>query len=203
MEKSNQALPDDQLFSAVSSLNKESLQAIVKQRASKQKGISMQYFWASMVMQIIVYGFLSNVIIRYWEDTSLRSICLFCMLLYLPFSLVLLRDFKKIARLRTGGDQGTGQAVSDYIQEQHRLLLRHYQFKKRYELLVIAISLGIMTWVILRIYAPGGLMAHTVLAAAIFIPSMLACVLVSRKDDRKHFQEPLRHLESIIADLKS
>lgn len=202
MEKLNQLSAEEQ-STQMNSLDKNHLHEIVKGRSKKQKGISMQYFWAALVLQIIVYALLSNVIIKYWNDSTLRMVSLFCILIYVPFTLVLLRDFKKIAILRTQAYEDIATPLSNYIHEQHRLLLKHYQFKKRYEFLLITCSVAIMTWVILRIYFPGGIMAHPILAASIFIPSLVACLIVSRKDDKKHFQAPLKQLEDIIADLNS
>lgn len=201
MDQPKKPLADEQLLPKATMLDKNSLHAIVKKRANKQKGISMQYFWAVLVLQIIVYALLTNVIIRYWEDTALRTVCLFCFLLYVPFTVVLFRDFKQMAQLGARDDQGSAMPLSNYILEQYRLLRRDYRFKQRYDFLLIAISVAIATWVILRIYFPGGVMAHPILAASIFFPSFFACVAVSRKDEKTHFQEPLKHLESIISDL--
>ena len=201
MENSSKLMSADLPLSRT--LDKETLHTIVKKRAGKQKGISMQYFWASLVMQIIVYALLSNVIIRYWEDTTLRDVCLVCLIIYVPFIIVLFRDFKRMAILKTRENHHSGMPLSNYILEQYRLLRGYYQFKKRYDLLLIIFSVAIATWVILRIYFPGGVMNHPILATSIFLLSLLACVLVTRKDNKKHFQEPLKHLESIIADLNN
>lgn len=202
MEELNKILPEE-LSAQIPPLDKDHLHDIVERRSKNQKAISMQYFWAVLVLQIIVYALLSNVVIKHWNDTALRMICLLCILIYVPFTIILLRDFKKMAILSTQAYQDVATPLNNYIREQHRLLLKHYQFKKRYEFLMITCSVAIMTWVILRIYFPGGLMDHPILAASIFFPSLAVCLIVSRKDDQKHFHAPLRNLENIIADLNS
>jgi predicted neutral ceramidase superfamily lipid hydrolase len=200
MKKCNQELSNAMML-LDTPLDKATLRALVKQRVTKEKDKSMQYFWASLVMQIIVYSLLSNVIIKHREDLSLLLVSAFCILLYIPFTIVLLRDFKKLALLTMPGSQDYGLPVRSYVQEQYFLLKRHYIFKVRYEFLLITCSVFIMTWIIFRIYVPGGITAQPIAALSILTASIVACVYVSLKDNKKHFKGPMKQLENILTEL--
>lgn len=76
-----------------------SLLAITKARSSRQINRTFQYFWASFTLQIIVYGLLSHVLIRYGAMSEVvRWGCLTGIVLYLPFTIMLMRQFKRVAR---------------------------------------------------------------------------------------------------------
>ena len=177
------------------------LKGIVNKRIMKQKSNSMKYFWASLTMQLIVYGFLTHVIIKYWDDSILFFVSLLLLALYLPFTYVLFRDFKKLATLKSYEDFNIGRPVSMYVEEYYDVLKRFYRFKLKYEILLITISLGIMTWTIIRIYFSGGIMAHPLPAALIFFPSLICCGIVIRNDNKQFFQNPLKQLKEIVSDL--
>ncbi len=49
-------------------LDEPAWQNLLKRQIKKQKNINMQHFWASLTFQIIVYGFLAHVVIKYWGD---------------------------------------------------------------------------------------------------------------------------------------
>lgn len=198
--KDNQAI-ERMISLDFTKLDSTALKGIVDKRIRKNKSISMKYFWPSLTMQLIVYSFLTHVIIKYLEDSTLVVVSLLLLVLYLPFTYVLFRDFKKLATLKYSNIFNIGSPVSMYVEEYYDVLKRFYRFKLKYEVLLITISLGIMTWTIIRIYFSAGIMEHPLLAALIFFPSLICCGIVIRKDNKQFFQKPLNQLKELLSDL--
>src|SRR5690606_4089502 len=139
--------------------DKDSFERIVRSRVRKHTNTAMQYFWASFVLQIIVYALLSHVIIRYWQDSDILYSAIAGFLLFIPFTVILMKRFKAIATTRPG-IQSSGVAVENslhhYISRRRGLLDSFYRFKKWYELLLIPFASAIGVFITFKLYIPGG-----------------------------------------------
>ncbi|PRY53309.1 hypothetical protein B0I27_104319 [Arcticibacter pallidicorallinus] len=185
-----------------SHLDKASLHKILRLRANKQMKINMQYFWASFALQVIVYSYLTHVIIKHWNDSLLIFVGILCILIYIPFTIILLKKFKKIASLRSGDQHAAGLPIQEYIQKHQRLLSSFYKFKSTYEIMLVILSTAIMTWMVFRIYIPGGVIAHPAGASFIFITSLLCCTVAIHAENKKHFKDPLTELQKLLNEFK-
>ena len=79
-------------------LDNDSFHKIVKSRVKKHTNIAMQYFWASFTLQIIVYALLSHVILRYWGDSEIVYMAAAGILLFIPFTVILMIDISPSTR---------------------------------------------------------------------------------------------------------
>ena len=79
--------------------------------------MAMRYCWASFTLQIIVYALLSHVIVKYWSDTEVLGLSILGILLFLPFTIMLMNKFKSIARIKLSNITETFM---------HQYVLRHY-----------------------------------------------------------------------------
>lgn len=183
-------------------IDQNNLRQIMKSKINSQKNQSMKYFWAAFVLQIIVYAFLSHLMIKYWSDRSLLYVCAFCFLLYIPFTVVLLRKYKKMAVLKISGN-AVEQSMFSYVKKQHQLLSGFYSFKRKYELLLIPLSSAILIWVVFRLYVPGGIVDHPILTLVCFLGTLASCAQAIIMENKRNFKEPLRNYELILKDLES
>lgn len=182
-------------------LNKDSLHRIIKEKSNQQRTLSMHYFWGAFALQLIVYAYLSHVAIRYRADSTLLSLAILLMVVYIPFTVVLMKKFKAMAVLRTGDSHSAGLPIREYIQRQHDLLSSFYRFKRKYEIVLGLMSMLILIWIPFRIYVPGGVEAYPMAALIIFGITLVSCALIVRDENKKYFKRPLRRLEAILYDL--
>lgn len=182
-------------------LSKGSLQRIVKEKSNQQRNISMQYFWGSFTLQLIVYAYLSHLIIRYWTDYTVLLPSTVLLILYIPFTVILMKKFKALAVLRPGESHSAGLPIRNYVERQHKLLSEFYGFKRRYEAILGLLSILVLIWIPFRIYVPGGVQAYPVAALLIFFIAWISCALIVRNENKKYFKRPLRRLEQILYDL--
>ncbi len=177
----------------------DSLEQMVRKRVKKESGIAFQYFWASFALQLLVYALFSHVMIKYWRDPYVLVPSLINILLYIPFTTVLMRKFKRMATL--GGKANATGTMSDYVVRHRDILSGFYRFKKVYEYLLIPLSAIIGTFVTFRIWVPGGVSEFPSAAAMILVITLVSCIVAIRDENRRNFEKPLMQLNAIIDEL--
>lgn len=175
------------------------LEEIVRTRARHPINQAMHYFWGALTLQIIVYALLSHVLIRFWTLPHIQWFCLAGMLLYLPFTVMLLKKFKQIARPNPSREQPS-ISVQNRIQDQYRNLVAFYRFKKRYEYVLIPISTGLCIFLIFKLYVPGGLQQHTMAAAVLYGLTLLSCGWAIRRENHTQFKRPIDELQQLLSE---
>ena len=181
-------------------LDRTTLTSIVKVRAKKHMNVVMRYFWASFAMQILVYALLSHAILKYGSDQRILLAGTAGILLFVPFTFVLMRKFKAMAITRMHEDT-SGTSLHRYVERQHDLLESFYRFKKKYELLLVPLSTAIGTFLTFRLYVPGGVMAYQTGAFIVFSLAIISSSSAIRSENKKSFEQPLAHLRKIKDEL--
>lgn len=179
------------------------LEKIFKSRVKKHTKSAFQYFWAVFALQILVYALLTHVIIKHWSNTTTLLLSVAGILLFLPFTIVLMKKFKRMAVTIPGHSNDLGSSLQQYAHERYSLLLSFYHFKKRYELILVPLSALIGILISFELYVPGGITNHPVTAIVAFCITIFSCVLAIRSENKKSFEEPLRQLKQLIADFKN
>jgi hypothetical protein len=112
-----------------------------------------------------------------------------------------MQKFKRMAVTRFE-DGNSGASIQRYVETQHTLLNTFYQFKKRYEVVLVPFATAIGTFLTFKLYVPGGVMAYLSAALTIFSVSLVACAIAVIRENRKNFEQPLRDLRQIIEEFK-
>ncbi len=170
-------------------MTQQQFDKIIKEKTRRHQSEAFKYFWASLVLQIIVYSFLSHVIVKYWGDRVMVA-SLAGVLLYIPFTIVFMKKFKSMAVA-----QGSIQA---YVSQQYDLLQNFYKFKKTYELILIPIMTLIGTFIMYQLYFPSKEVMLT-----LFVVTLVSCIIAIRAENKKSFDIPLSKLRGILEDLQS
>lgn len=178
------------------------LLAITRERSVRQVNRAIQYFWASLTLQIIVYGLLSHVLVRFRGTTDIQWLCFLGVLLYLPFTVVLLGQFKRIARANPG-QQADSFSIEANTQQQYNNLKGFYRFKRNYEYWLIPLITALGVYLIFRLYVPGGVSQHLTGSTTTYLLSLLACGWAIRRENNNHFKQPLGELEQVLDEFKN
>lgn len=193
VEKKNDFTPRDPYDEAT-------LNTIIKSRIKKQNKVVMQYFWASFALQILVYALLCHVIVKYWSDTLIVLTSLAGILIFIPFTTVMMKKFKRLAMAKI---QGTSiQSIHDYVNSRRELLSSFFTFKKRYEWVLIPLSSAIGVWITFEIFVPGGVQAFTTGALITYALTLISCYWAIRSENKKSFIQPLNQLKEILDEYK-
>lgn len=185
------------IHSAPESYDDAALRKIFKSRVNHQTRASFQYFWSSFVLQILVYALLGHVTIRYWSDLQMSLLAAGGILLFIPFTTVLMKKFKAMA-LEPVQENDPGSSLHSYVIKYHTLLSSFYTFKKRYELLLIPLSAGVGVFITFGLYVPGGVYAYPQAAWITFCVTLISCMVAIWRENKKSFERPLQQLQVII-----
>lgn len=175
-----------------------SFEKIIRSRVKKHINAPFQYFWASFGLQMLVYSLLSHVIVKYWQDTDTRYIGIAGIFLFLPFTIMLMRKFKKLATAKPSGEENAGASLYSYVLHQQALLRSFYSFKKWYEIFLIPLSTAAGVMLTFKLYVPGGVYEHWTGAIMIFAITILSCAAAIRLENRKNFEGPIRQLQQVL-----
>ena len=183
--------------------NKTELEKIFRDRVKKHTNKAMQYFWASFVLQVIVYALLSHVIVKYWSDTTTLLLSMAGVASYIPFTIVLMKKFKQMAATKLVDKSNVGASLHDYTLQHYSLLESFYRFKKRYELTLIPLSSAIGVVLVFKLYVPGGVSQHIIGALISFIITLVSCAIAVRSENEKSFEQPLRQLRNVLDEFNN
>jgi len=189
------------LSSITQGYSAETLEKMFKKRVMKHTNKAMKYFWASFTLQILVYGLLSHVIIKSWMDVPIMLLGFGGILLFIPFTVMLMKKFKALAKASMTQSVGI-DTLHDYVLQQHTLLQSFYTFKKRYELLLIPLASAIGTILTFQLFVPGGALENINGVFIAFGLTVFSCLLAIIVENKKSFEQPLKQLKEILDEFK-
>jgi hypothetical protein len=163
--------------------------------------MAVQYFWAAFVLQILVYALLGHVVVKYWFDTQAVLTALVGVVMYVPFTVVLMRRFKAIAR--TSMHKNDADSLQKSIQQRYDYLQRFYRFKQRYEWMLIPVSSMIGVFLVFRIWVPGGVQAHWMAAAITLAVTLVSCGVAIFAENKRNFERPLGELRAVLGEFEA
>ena len=180
----------------------KTLDNIVKSRMKKNMKKSMHYFWGALFLQILVYALLSHVILKYGGDTNTLFLGIAGILLYLPFTILLMKKFKQMA-IAKPAQGNSGRSLYQYVFQQHALLQSFYTFKKRYEVLLVPLSTAIGVFLTFKLFVPGGVEENPTGAIITFLFTLLSMIASIRLENRKSFGQPLHDLKQLLNEFQA
>jgi hypothetical protein len=187
---------------AMNNLDEKTMKSIIRSRTKKQLIAPMQYFWGAFVLQMILYAILVHITIRFWPAMNIVLPALFAILLYIPFTLMLLSRFRKLAAIQPILQADADISLKDFVSRQYETISDFFRFKKSYEIFLIPISTAVGSYLFFEIYLPGGVMRYWNEAIFVFLITLLTSVLAILYENRKKFRKPLEDLRLILEDFK-
>ncbi len=176
----------------------ESIKKIVKEQAKKNLSKVMQYFWASFVYQIIVYSCLVHVMVRYFQNTEIFLMSLLGVALLIPFTIMLIKKFKRAGFARAKDQQIT--SLQAHIAFQRNELEGFFRFKKWYELFLVPISSALGVVITFNLFVPGGVLSHPIGAWITYGLTLLSCWWAIRSENQKSFIQPLDEMKILLSE---
>lgn len=177
-----------------------SMKNIIRKRIKIHTRESFKYFWSSLILQIIVYSLLSHSIIKEMNNPSILYPGIAGILLYIPFTVLLLKKFKQLAISRPKDHINPSASIRDYLMMQLDLLNGFYSFKKRYELLLIPISCGIGVFVFFEMFLPGGVREYSEGAVITYFLTLTSCAAAIFAENKKSFAKPITQIRNTLME---
>lgn len=187
-----------QIKEKVPSYDLNSYTALVRKRARGPVNRMMQYFWASLAYQIILYSFYSHVIVAYWGNGLLVGLSMAGILIYIPFTYMLMTRFKSAAN--AGMTDASDKSLREHVLHQYETLSAFYRFKRRNEWAIVLISSTLGVSLFFELYFGGGLIAHLPGALITFAITLCLCAAAIWSENNKRFERPLANLAALLAE---
>ena len=182
-----------------SSLNKENLEKIIKSRIKREKKIVAEYFWGSLAYQILIYSFLCHFIVRFWYNWQLLLLCLAGIVLYIPFTIMLMKKYKAMLNPPVG----IAKDIQANVINQFSLLSQFFCFKKRFDMIAIPVSCFIITAFLMELYFNGGIKEHVTGSIVLFLAWVILFGTATWFENKKRFKQPLNQFEAILKDINN
>ena len=180
----------------------ESVERIIKGRVRREKKLMMEYFWASFVYQIMLYSFAGYLIVKYRGDREIMLGSLSVAMLYVPFTVILMRKFKAICLPAINRSNSSGQSIRANVENKHTLLSEFFRFKKVFDWVGIPLVSLVLVSILFKLYVAGGIAEHLTGGILSFAAVMIVFITATYLENRKHFINPLRQLKSVLTDLE-
>ncbi|KAA5542917.1 hypothetical protein [Adhaeribacter rhizoryzae] len=183
-------------------ITQASLVKIIRNRVQQHTKSALNYFWASFTLQLIVYALLGHVMVKYGQSSRILYLAIAGILLYIPFTIVLLRKFKKLVTEKPVLQSNIDTSLYNYVFGQQALLRSFYHFKKLYEFLLIPSSCAIGVFLVFALYVPGGVHQHWWGAIITFLLSLASCIAAIYAENKKSFILPIKQLQTILDEFE-
>ena len=183
-----------------SKIDNEAMFKMIKMKSKKQLKAPMHYFWGAMVLHIMLYAILCHIIIVYHDDTRILIMGIAGCLIYIPFTVMMVRKFSNLAIIKPEKQNEPGASLKDYVSRQKEIIQEFYDFKTKYELFLIPISTAIGVYLFFAIFIPGGVTRYWGSALFTFIVTLGTTMLTILFENRKQFRKPISELQQIIDD---
>lgn len=179
---------------------KEDLSNIIRARVKRERKTTMEYFWAAFTYHVIIYAFMTHLFIRFWGDIPLMLFSGAGALLYIPFTIVLMRKFKGMANPKRNVQEAD---MLSHVKHQYRLLSEFFQFKKIFDWIGIPASAIILVWILFHLYIPGGMKENVPGGIVSFGIVLMIFSAITYFENKRRFNAPLEQLRSVLNDLKT
>jgi hypothetical protein len=181
---------------AEKTIDEESLYRLLRKKVKKENSDIMRYFWASFILNILVYAMSVHVIVKYWDNQIVFISAMTAILATIPFTAIMLKRYKGMAV--SFDKTKSRQSIQEYISQQRELLLSFFRFKKLYEWFLIPLNSAIGVIIVFSIFVPGAVMGNLSGALVTYILTLASCAYAVNSENKRSFIRPLNELQSIL-----
>ncbi|TGE03834.1 hypothetical protein [Hymenobacter fodinae] len=181
-------------------LQANELRTLVAARYRREQRRVGNYVVGSVCWQAMVYAALSYLALRYRTDPSTLAYCGLGGLLYLPFTVVFVRQLRGYTR-RYRADDVSSAAVQAHLGEQYEALRQFFRFKQRFDLLATPVTALVMVGLFIRLrWVPAFTTSPT---PSLLLGGLIVGIfaLALRWENQHQFAGPLQRLSALRQDL--
>lgn len=176
--------------------DENAVEAVIKNRVKMHKKTVMKYFWTTFILQLSVYAIFSHLFVKSLFSDTILWPCLIVIILFIPFTSMLLKKYKAIAI--TNLNNNSGSSIKRFLQEHKYHLESFYSFKKLYEWVLVPVCSTIMVILYFQKFVKSENSFKWIIGSMIFISSSLIWYLLIRWQNKKSFQKPLSQIDETI-----
>ena len=180
-------------------LNEDSVKRMIVPRVKRERNRVFAYFWSAYFWQLAVYASFTHLVFRFWGDWETVLISLTGIILYLPFTTVLIRKYSRMAQQ---DNHFAAESMYDNVQKQYVLLREFFHFKRRFDWVGIPVTCLILAATVFKLWVPGGWIENQTGAIVVFVCALMAFGVAAIFENKKSFTRPMEALQMVMKDMK-
>ena len=185
-----------------SPFSSQDLHRVVSSRVRRERRTVSKFVWAAILYQIILYSFLTHVLITRWGDERIFLLCLSGVAVYIPITAALIRRVRALYRPTSSLVSSQVSDVLCNVENEYARLADFYKFKKRLDWIGLPVSCAIIVVVTFTLFVKGGVEGNPLGSLVVFLLWLGMSLIAILAENKKRFLSPLRHLELLLSDLQ-
>lgn len=192
----------DQQMSTYTPINNTIMIDLIKSRIRKEKSKMFEYILALGVWQLLIYSFMSHVVIKYWGDWNIIKYALGGMLLYIPYTIVYAKKFTGKNLQSFARPNSPMKTIKSNLKNQYKQLNDFFNFKRKFDLVGIPLSCFVILMLLSNLNIIPEVEAHIAMAIALYLIYLAMFITATIIDNRKRFKKPLQQLKLVLKEME-
>jgi len=173
---------------------------LINGRIKKEQRLVWRYAVKTYLWSVMVFSYLSYLIITFWGDEPLLAVCAVAMAIYVIFTAVFMKRFKRFFAMDCGAQQALD--LRDAIRIKLKELRGFYQFKRIYDWIMVPLSCLVISLSVNKFVFDAAVMEHLWFNMSTFILYSAAFIYVTLRDNVTYFKLPMNKLKAVIVDME-
>ncbi|WP_432708357.1 hypothetical protein [Pedobacter sp.] len=180
-------------------LESGNLKEWIKGSMKKEHRLVFRYAVKTFIWSLMVFSYLSYLMITYWGDRNLFVVCIAAAAIYIPFTAVFMKQFKLFFAVECGPQQGVD--LQQGLQIKLRSLKRFYLVKKAFDWLMVPLSCAVIALAVNKYAFDAPFTENLGFNISTFIFYSIAFTYVTLKDNTTYFKVPIKKIETVIEEM--
>ena len=180
-------------------LKSSDLKEWIKDRMKKEQRLVFRYAVKTFIWSVMVFSFLSYLIIRFWGDWNLFAVSLAALAIYIPFTAIFMNHFKRFFAAECGAQQAVD--LQQGLQVKFRSLKRFYQVKRAFDWLMVPLSCAVIALVVNKYAFDAPFTEKLGFNISTFVLYSVAFTYVTVKDNTTYFKVPIKKIEAVMKEI--
>ena len=181
-------------------LKNSELQEWMKGSMKKEQRLVFRYAVKTFIWSVLVFSFLSYLMLNFWGDWNLFAVCMAAMVIYIAFTAIFMKHFKRFFAVECGVHESVD--LQQGLQVKFSTLKRFYQVKRVFDWFMVPLSCAVIALTVNK-YSFGAPFAENLaFNVSTFLLYSAAFTYVTVKDNTTYFKVPLKKLEAVMEEMK-
>ncbi|MBG6236117.1 hypothetical protein IWX76_002698 [Pedobacter sp. CAN_A7] len=181
-------------------LKNSELKDWIKGSMKKEQQLVFRYAVKTFIWSLLVFSFLTYLMLRFWGDWNLFVVCMAAMAIYIPFTAVFMKHYKRFFAVECGVQQEVDLKQGLHIK--FMALKQFYSVKKIFDWLMVPLSCAVIALTVNKYAFDAPFIEHLGFNIITFILYSTAFIYVTRKDNTTYFKVPMKKMETVMREME-
>ena len=172
----------------------------IKVNMKKEQQLVFRYAVKTFVWSLLVFSFLTYLMLRFWGDWNLFAVCMAAMAIYIPFTAVFMKHYMRFFAVECEAQQEVD--LKQGLRIKFMALKQFYSIKKIFDWLMVPLSCLVISLTINKYAFHAPFAEHLGFNMITFILYSAAFIYVTAKDNTTYFKVPMKKMETVMQEME-